>query len=134
MLNRNYRRGALLQSLQAGLAAVSRSGAPGALLALGDQPHVPARAISQVVRSAQATPGAIVFPSSGGRRGHPFYLPSALWGEVLALSPPATMRDLLARHEGAIAYVLLQDDAVLHDLDTPADYRALRARYGEKGR
>ncbi len=133
VLNRNYRRGALLQSFQVGLAALSRSGAPGALFALGDQPHVPVRLISQVVRSAQATPSSIVFPSAGGRRGHPFYLPTALWDEVLALSPPATMRDFLARHERGIAYVLLDDDAVLYDVDTPADYRALRARYGEEG-
>jgi len=130
VLNRAYRQGELLESFQAGLTALRRGRAAGALLTLGDQPHVPLHVFERVVRQAQATPDRLVLPSTGRRRGHPFYLPRRLWDEVLALAPPATMRDFLERHERAIEYVLVEDDAVLRDLDTPADYRALRARYG----
>jgi molybdenum cofactor cytidylyltransferase len=134
--NPDYLSGEMLSSYQAGIGHLSAGTlaafgqvAPllGALLALGDQPHIPASVIAQVIAQARRTPDALVIPSFHMRRGHPFYLPAALWPELLALPPGDTLRTLVRRHEAAIIYVALDTDAILRDIDTPADYRELSA-------
>ena len=132
--NPAYRTGEMLASHQAGLRRLIDAATPpqalplGALLALGDQPHIPAGAIRSVVEQALATPQRIVIPSYNMRRGHPIYLPAALWDEALALGADETLRTLLNRHAGDIRYVDSQTSAVLHDIDTPDDYAALKPR------
>ncbi len=97
----------------------------GCLLALGDQPHIPISAIKEVVKQAQRTPDRLVIPSYAMRRGHPFYLPERFWAELLALGEAATLRDVVEAHKDEIVYVAVDTDAILRDLDTPTDYRAL---------
>jgi molybdenum cofactor cytidylyltransferase len=131
--NPAYRTGEMLASHQAGLRYLLAAAPPealplGALLALGDQPHIPAGPIRSVVEQALATPQRIVIPSYNMRRGHPIYLPAALWGEALALGADETLRTLLNRHAGDIHYVDSQTPAVLRDIDTPDDYAALKPR------
>lgn len=131
--NPAYRTGEMLASHQAGLrrlidAALPAAAPLGALLALGDQPHIPADAIRRIVEQAFAAPQRIVIPSYNMRRGHPIYLPAALWGEALAQGADETLRTLLNRHAGDIRYVESQTPAVLRDIDTPDDYAALKPR------
>lgn len=131
--NPAYRTGEMLASHQAGLRRLIDASPPeaaplGALLALGDQPHIPADAIRRAVEQALATPQRIVIPSYNMRRGHPIYLPAALWDEFLALSADETLRTLLNRHAEDIRYVESQTPAVLRDIDTPDDYAALKPR------
>jgi CTP:molybdopterin cytidylyltransferase MocA len=45
-----------------------------------------------------------------------------LWGEILSLRPPQSMRDFLNAHRDEIFYVECTSPATLQDLDTPADY------------
>jgi molybdenum cofactor cytidylyltransferase len=125
--NPGFLAGEMLSSYQAGLRDLTAAGAAvaGALLALGDQPHIPVSLIRAVIAQAQAAPAAIVIPSYAMRRGHPFFLPLRLWPELLALGGEETLRTLLRRHEAAIQYVEVATDAILRDIDTPADYRSL---------
>lgn len=125
--NPNYLLGEMLSSYQVGVQHLSSVAIPllGTLLALGDQPHVPIEVIRQVIKAAHASPDQIVIPSYEMRRGHPFYLPARLWPELLALTQEETLRTLLQRHQSAITYVNVTTDAVLRDIDTPADYQEL---------
>jgi len=59
------------------------------------------------------------------RRGHPFYLPARLWDELLLLTFEETLRTLVQRNQTAITYVNVDTDAILHDIDTQADYQTL---------
>jgi molybdenum cofactor cytidylyltransferase len=97
----------------------------GALLALGDQPHIPVPVIGQVIEEAQRAPTRLIIPSHAMRRGHPFYLPRVLWPELLALGPETTLRRLIDRHSDAIIYVEAGTDAILRDMDTPEEYARL---------
>jgi molybdenum cofactor cytidylyltransferase len=45
-----------------------------------------------------------------------------LWGEILALQPPATLREFLNAHAAEIQYLPVETKTVLQDLDTPEDY------------
>lgn len=129
--NPDYLEGEMLSSFQAGIRHLSGAHHPeqpylGALLALGDQPHIPVPVIAQVIEQARRTPHSLVIPSHAMRRGHPIYLPAALWPELLALSLDDTLRTLVRCHERSIVYVTVATDAILRDMDTPDDYAALR--------
>ncbi|MCC6453889.1 MAG: nucleotidyltransferase family protein [Caldilineaceae bacterium] len=128
--NSDYLLGEMLSSYQVGVRHLQDAASPalGALLALGDQPHIPVEVIRQVIEQANSSPGQIVIPSYEMRRGHPFYLPARLWPELLALTHDDTLRTLLQRHQSAITYVNVTTDAILRDIDTPADYQALAAK------
>lgn len=127
--NPDYLEGEMLSSYRAGVAALSEDGVPyaGTLLALGDQPHVSVAVIAQVINQARQSPDALVIPSHTMRRGHPFYLPGRLWPELLTLGRDESLRTLLRRHEASIHYVDVATDAILRDIDTPADYAELAA-------
>ncbi|MCB0159912.1 MAG: nucleotidyltransferase family protein [Caldilineaceae bacterium] len=126
--NEEYRAKEMIASYQAGVRWLRREQTPctGTLIALSDQPQIPAAIIEQVLAEAARQPDRIVIPSHRMRRGHPMYLPAALWDELLALPPGETLRDLIRRHEARIAYVVVESDAILRDLDTPEEYAALR--------
>ncbi len=66
--NPDYSTGEMLSSHQAGLRRLLSQAhegdeLSGALLALGDQPHIPADVIRQVIEQARRTPDALVIPS-----------------------------------------------------------------------
>lgn len=135
VFNPDYVRHEMARSFQVGLEALGQwSLRPlGSLLALGDQPHISPAAVGRIIERVLAAPEAVVIPSHGRRRGHPVYLPRRLFGELLALDEGESLRDLLLRHDEEIVYAPLDSDGVRRDMDYPADYRALRARYGERG-
>lgn len=119
----------MVGSLQTGLGALLKPGNPawpGTLLALGDQPHIPVSVIRAVLDQVEITPDKVVIPSHAMRRGHPIWLPRALWAGVLDLAPGATLREVLARPAMGIVYVAVETPAVLLDMDTPAMYQQLR--------
>ncbi len=119
----------MLRSYQVGVQAlVSIPKRVGTLLALGDQPHVPASTIRRILARAREVPDRVVVPSHGMRRGHPIYLPRELWPELLALGVEATLRDLLRRHAHRIEHVVVDTEAVLLDMDRWAEYERLRSR------
>ena len=122
VFNPDYATAEMLSSYQAGIRQLAATACAGALIALGDQPQIPTAIIRQVIEQAQATPDKLVIPSYNMRRGHPFYVPRLLWPALLALGPAETLRSLLMQHNSEIVYVNVADDAILRDMDTPADY------------
>jgi molybdenum cofactor cytidylyltransferase len=133
--NPDYARNEMLRSYQVGIQALLSGQIPviGALLALGDQPHIPASVIRQIVDAAQAAPKAVVIPSHNRRRGHPVYLPRRLFSQLLTMADGQSLRDLLDRCHEEIVYVALDTDSIRRDLDVPAEYDALRAEFEKTG-
>lgn len=127
--NPGFLAGEMLSSYQTGVRHLDAQGEQwaGTLLALGDQPHIPVPIIRQVIDQARQTPDRIVIPSYNFRRGHPFYFPRRLWPELIGLAEGETLRDLMRRHDDRVVYVTVDSDAILFDIDTPADYQHLRA-------
>lgn len=124
--NPDYAEGGLLQSLQVGLRQVtSYQSLAGTLLCLVDQPHIPVRTLRSIIAMSRRRSTHLVIPRYGDRRGHPIYLPQTLFGSALALGPDATLRDLVVSNESIIEYIDVDTPAILQDMDTPADYKAL---------
>lgn len=131
VFNPDYRQNEMLRSYQVGVEALGRKGVPvqGALLALVDQPHIPASVIRQIISRAQAKPEAVVVPSYRRRRGHPVYLPKWAFSSLVALSRRHTLRDLLGNLEDRIVYENVDSDCVRRDMDVPSEYESLRAEF-----
>jgi molybdenum cofactor cytidylyltransferase len=126
-LNEHPERG-MLSSLQAGLAQLPAADA--FLIFPVDYPLVPAAEIRRLVEAfATHADKRIFLPSHQRRRGHPVLVDAALAPEYLALGDDATARAVHTAHEHEIAYIETDDDRVLMDMDTPADYQRCLARY-----
>jgi len=98
------------------------------LVALVDHPAVdPAtyRALRDASRNASPT-AAILLPSHRGRRGHPVVFARSVWEELLALPDDQGARVVVHRDPGRVVEIAVDDPGVLRDVDTPADYAALR--------
>lgn len=127
--NRLYKTGEMLSSLKAGLMAMPPH-ISAALMVLGDQPRIQPKTIYQVMMAYAEGKGEIVAPSFEHKRGHPILIARRYWAEILDLPAEASLRDVLNAHHERIAYVEVDNDSILRDVDTPADYRAERFRAG----
>jgi molybdenum cofactor cytidylyltransferase len=121
VFNPNFEEDHMLFSLQAGLKELSADCAA-ALVALGDQPQMRLDVVQALLQAYVQTGAGLVIPSFQMRRGHPWIVARSFWNTIFALQPPATLRDFLSIHANQIAYLPVETDTILRDLDTPEDY------------
>lgn len=127
VFNPAYATGELAPSLQTGLRTLAPN-CTAALAVLGDQPQLPAEVVEMLLARWRTTLAPVVAPFYNGQRANPVLFDRALWDALLALPPTANPRAVVQRVP--VAQVPLPDDRLLHDLDTPEQYAALKARYG----
>ncbi len=127
--NSDYAQGEMLSSLKVGLQAMPPH-VSAALVVLGDQPRIQPRIINQILLAYAEGAGDIVAPSYQMRRGHPILIDRRYWPEILALPADGAPRDVINAHQDRIAYVNVDNDSILVDVDTPEDYRRERRRAG----
>lgn len=111
----------MASSLHRGFEALTRVGAPAALIALVDQPGVTAEAVRRLI--ARWSDGAIaVVASYDGKPRNPVVLDATVWPDVLA-SATGDMgaRAWLRAHPDDVVHVPCDDVAHELDLDVPAD-------------
>ena len=65
----------------------------------------------------------IVIPTHQGSRGHPIIIPSKYFAEVLNQFDGVGLRGVMDAHPEDILEVAIDDNAVLADIDYPADYQ-----------
>lgn len=114
-------------SLRAGLAALAAGDATAVVVALADQPRVGAESVVRLVLAHQE--GAVAAVATyGGRPRNPVMLSRRTWDEVAALAEgDAGARPWLRTHPELVVEVACDDTGTAHDVDTPADLRALEA-------
>lgn len=127
--NKRYATGEMLSSLKAGLKAMPAH-ISAALVVLGDQPRLQPKIISQVLTAYAEGEGQIVAPSYQMRRGHPILIDRRFWPEILELPDGGAPRDVIDRYTDCTAYVKVDTDSVLRDVDTPEDYQQERRQAG----
>jgi molybdenum cofactor cytidylyltransferase len=126
-------------SLQAGLLALGPH-IEAAVILLGDQPGVRPAVIDALIAARGAGPaGASGGPEEGplaliptyeGRDGHPVLLERELWPEVMDVRGDEGARSVLRAHAAQVLRLAVPGSAP-RDVDTPDDYAALRAAFGE---
>ncbi|NWF68936.1 MAG: putative selenium-dependent hydroxylase accessory protein YqeC [Chloroflexi bacterium] len=131
VFNPDYASSEMLSSLKIGLRAMPAHIAA-ALVVLGDQPRLQPKIVTQVVTAYAEGLGEIIAPSYLMRRGHPILIDRRYWQEILALPEDGAPRDVINAHADRVAYVNVDNDSVLTDVDTPQDYQRERGKAGLK--
>jgi len=126
VFNPFYENGEMLCSIQIGLSALPTK-THAALMVLGDQPQMQIDVVQSVVKAYQTEQATLIFPSYQMRRGHPWLVDHSFWPGILALTPPATMRDFVQDNARSIHYMNVTTPTILADLDTPEDYKRSRS-------
>lgn len=115
-------------SIGAGIQALEAVAFDGALIVLGDMPFVDPCHLNRLIAAFTASGGtAICVPTHAGRRGNPWLWPRGCFPGLMQLSGDVGGRGLLSSVSCDVVEVAMGDDAVLRDIDTPADL-ALLAR------
>jgi molybdenum cofactor cytidylyltransferase len=114
-----------LSSLWTGMDAL-RTDAEAMLVTLVDVPMVRSGTIVRVADAWRRTRAPIVRPAIGPRHGHPVIFDRALFAELRAAPLDAGAKAVVRAHETDIVNVAVDDAGCLVDVDTPADYAALR--------
>ena len=112
--------GALSETLAAGVRAAL--GAEGLFVFLGDMPLVPhdiAGRLAAIIGQAFAA-----VPRSGGVAGHPVLFAARAFPKLAELTGDTGAGRLL-RDRDDVAYLEVDDDAILRDVDRPEDLSAL---------
>lgn len=113
-------------SLRAGLGALPAT-AQAALVLLVDQPLVTPALIDTMIAAYGADRAALaLIPHYRGRRGNPALLARAIFDELRLLEGDVGAREVLARHAGAVRRIVVDDPAVVSDMDTPEDYAGMQ--------
>jgi molybdenum cofactor cytidylyltransferase len=117
-----------LSSLLAGLSAADRPGVSGVLVAPVDAPLIAAATVAALLDEFRATRAPIVRAVHHGRHGHPVLFGREMFDALRHADPAVGARAVLRAHADRLVNVDVDDPGVLGDVDTPADYRALRDR------
>ena len=121
VINKDYRNGEMLTSVKHGIESL-QTNTEAALIVLGDQPQIESSIVQAILNRFKSSHNPIIVPSYQMKRGHPVLISRQLWKSLLMLHPPKTLRDFLNENNKLIDYLLVNNDSVIQDLDTPDDY------------
>lgn len=113
-------------SIRAGIATLPE-GTGAALIALGDQPLLPASVIPALLSAWRGSGMAIAAPRYLGGQGNPVLFGVQVFSELLALTGDRGARSVVERDPSRVAWVDF-DLPMPADVDTPEDYDRLRSR------
>jgi molybdenum cofactor cytidylyltransferase len=121
------------QSVEHALAAIAERFAPqktdGWLLVPADHPVLSVAVIDRLIAEWQNLSAEILLPTCQNRRGHPTIFSWSLAEEVPKIPADRGLNWLVRSSEATIQEVPVEDPAIFTDLDTPADYEALKKSF-----
>lgn len=97
----------------------------GILVMPADMPTVPPEACRRCVEAFRENPSRIVMATCGGKRGHPILFPAVLRQTLGEMD--GGLNELPRLRADLVCEVAIDDDAILRDIDTRADYEELGA-------
>jgi probable selenium-dependent hydroxylase accessory protein YqeC len=120
--NPDYAAGEMLSSLQTAVRQLATNRVA-VLVVLADQPLIGPEIIDLILHAYWQGRGRLIAPVHAGRRGNPVLIDRAYFPPLLALSQGAAPRDLLQQYQAQLHLVEVPSPTILHDLDSPKDYR-----------
>ena len=87
---------------------------------------------SATVKALLASDAALACPVCGGKQGHPILIGSRLLDGILADSGEGGLKGAIARCGTPMTEIAVEDAGILHDADTPEDYRALLSFHNQQ--
>ena len=84
------------------------------------------------VRALLETEAPLACPAVDGETGHPTLIAASLFARILAAKGAVGLRGALDRCGAEMTLLPVEDRGVLHDADTPEDYKALLKYHNEQ--
>ncbi len=117
----------LSTSLKTGIAAVPEN-ADGAIVCLGDMPHVNAKLIDRLIAAFDPERGTlVVVPTVAGKRGNPVVWSRRFFADLAGVEGDVGARHLIGSYAEAVAEVAVEDTAAFVDVDTPEALQKVKA-------
>lgn len=133
--NPDYRAGEMLSSIKTGLRQLLQHQPPpeAMFVVLGDQPLIRREVVERLCAAFEQGCGDLIAPRFGisGPRGHPVLIGRAWWEAVLQLPPQSNVRELLRANQDRLTHLVVSNDSILGDVDTPEAYREALAKRTE---
>lgn len=123
VINPQFEQG-MSNSIQCGLQALDPR-CTGVLIALADQPFIPADVINMLIERLATGKKGIVLPVYHGQRGHPVILSRQYERELLALRGDTGGKEIVRNHPEDCLEVEVDARGVVVDIDTPEDYQGV---------
>ena len=125
--NPEYRQG-LSGSIRAGIEALPES-SEAAVICLGDMPLVTSAHVDRLVAAFDPAEGReICVPVFEGKRGNPVLFARRFFDEIAAVRGDVGARHLIGEYEEYVCEVVMDDRAVLVDVDSPQALREIEDR------
>ena len=125
--NEDYASTQMFDSAKIGLAYL-RDKCERILFTPVDIPLFTAMTVTELIESG----AELCCPVCEGRTGHPLLIASSLVDAILADSGEGGLQGAIARCGAEMLQIPVEDPGVLHDADTPADYKALLLFHNEQ--
>ena len=101
----------------------------GALICLGDMPHVDSALISRLIAGFDPAQGqSICVPIYKGKRGNPVLWSSRYFGQMQRLAGDVGARHLIGEHSDQVHEIECGDASITFDVDTPEALESLMSR------
>ncbi|HUP88710.1 MAG TPA: nucleotidyltransferase family protein [Longimicrobiales bacterium] len=110
-----------IQSLRLGLANLPED-SDGAVVLPVDYPRIQTATVRTLIEKFGSTDAPILNPSYNGEAGHPVLFAGRLYPELLAGNLPDGARTVIEAHQSEARTIAVDDEGVLIDVDTRADY------------
>jgi putative nucleotidyltransferase with HDIG domain len=127
VMNERYADG-MFSSVQAGVGSLGNEVEAFFLLPV-DIPLVRRKTISLLAEAFRKGPGSILYPAFYGKRGHPPVIASCFREEILAWSGDGGLKSFLSLHDSEAVCIETEDECILLDMDTLAEYDRLRSTW-----
>ena len=113
-------------SFQKGVLSVP-NGAGGFVVLLGDQPHIPAEVVKQLVIAHQVHASPIIIPVVGGKRANPVLFDIETRKEIYSIVGDTGGRAIF--NHFPVFELPFEDPGLTEDIDTIEDYNRIHSKY-----
>ena len=120
--------GGISSSIKVGINAIDRN-SEAVLFGLADKPFVSVETINKVIETYLSSRIGIVIPVYRGTRGNPVLFSRYFFDELRTLSGDIGGKAVIRRNAESIREVKVDDDGILLDIDTRADFERAKARF-----
>jgi molybdenum cofactor cytidylyltransferase len=127
VMNTQFEQG-MFSSVQAGVNALGPDSHAFFVLPV-DIPLVHPRTIEDLLEAYRSGTSRVVIPTYLRKRGHPPLISASYRNEILSYCGDDGLQGFFRKHNLRSELVEVADEMILFDLDTPADYEALLARF-----
>lgn len=108
-------------SMKAGLSALPTNVSSGVFL-LVDMPAITPTVIEALIQRHRETLAPVVWPEFAGQRGNPVLFDRALFPQLMTLQGDTGGRAVLLAYSSQAERVIMDESAILRDIDHPEDY------------